>query len=122
MSPDAPRPEGWNEDFERQVGDAVLVKAFRDEPSALAWALSVLDAQGQVMFTAHYQLALARAADGTRLALKLRIADSTVASAPYIAGIETGWGQVLDQLVRAIAAFGPAGRPVRRPSIRRSST
>ena len=42
---------------------------------------------------------------GSRLRVDLRITDSTVEAVPYIAGIETGWGQVLDNLADAVSAF-----------------
>ena len=38
-----------------------------------------------------------------RLGLGLRITETTVESVPYIAGIETGWGQVLGNLADAVA-------------------
>ncbi|HEX5115117.1 MAG TPA: metalloregulator ArsR/SmtB family transcription factor [Pseudonocardiaceae bacterium] len=67
-------------------------------PEHLVFDLSVLDDAGAVSFTGHYDLALAAIPEGTRLRLDLRITDTTVEAAPYIAGAETGWGQVLDNL------------------------
>jgi uncharacterized protein YndB with AHSA1/START domain/DNA-binding transcriptional ArsR family regulator len=76
------------------------------EPERLAFDLSVLDATGAVSFTGHYDLAFADASEGaTRLRLDLRITETTVEAVPYIAGIETGWGQVLDNLANAVKAF-----------------
>jgi uncharacterized protein YndB with AHSA1/START domain len=72
------------------------------KPEHLSFDLSVLDPAGVVMFTGHYDVALAREADGTRLHVDLSITDTTVEAAPAIAGIEAGWGQVLDQLVNVI--------------------
>jgi uncharacterized protein YndB with AHSA1/START domain len=72
------------------------------EPEHLVFDLSVLDAAGAVSFTAHYDLSLAATPDGTRLRLGLRITETTVEAVPYIAGIETGWGQVLDNLGDAV--------------------
>jgi uncharacterized protein YndB with AHSA1/START domain/DNA-binding transcriptional ArsR family regulator len=72
------------------------------EPEHLVFDLSVLDAAGAVSFTGHYDLRLAAAADGTRLRLDLHITETTVGAVPYIAGIETGWGQVLDNLANAL--------------------
>ena len=60
------------------------------------------DAAGAVSFIGHYDLALAAVPDGTRLRLGLRITETAVAAVPYIAGIETGWGQVLDNLATAL--------------------
>ena len=65
-------------------------------PAHLAFDL-VLDS-----FAAHYDLTLAPVAGGTRLRLDLRITDTTVEAVPYIAGIGTGWGQVLDNLADAV--------------------
>ncbi|MFB6726155.1 metalloregulator ArsR/SmtB family transcription factor [Kribbella sp. NPDC056345] len=64
----------------------------------LVFDLAVLGAS----FSATYDVALNAAADGTRLRLDLRLDDATVAAAPSIAGIETGWNQVLDNLTRVI--------------------
>lgn len=64
----------------------------------LAFDLSIPDAG----FTGHYDLTLVAAPDGTRLRLDLRITDTTVEAVPYIAGIETGWGAVLDNLTTVI--------------------
>lgn len=69
----------------------------------LAFDLSVLDAAGSVSFTGHYELDLAAVPGGTRLRLGLRITETTVEAVPFIAGIETGWGQVLDNLAAAAA-------------------
>jgi uncharacterized protein YndB with AHSA1/START domain/DNA-binding transcriptional ArsR family regulator len=76
------------------------------EPEHLVFDLSVLDAAGAVSFTGHYDLALTATKGGTRLRLGLRITETTVAALPYIAGIETGWGQVLDNLADAVGEVG----------------
>ncbi|WP_227982681.1 metalloregulator ArsR/SmtB family transcription factor [Nocardia spumae] len=68
----------------------------------LVFELSVLDPTGAVMFTGHYTLTLAAAADGTDLRLELTIAETTVAAVSAIAGIETGWSRVLDNLADAV--------------------
>ncbi len=68
----------------------------------LEFDLSVLDEAGAVSFTGHYDLALAATPDGTRLRLDLRITETTVEAVPFIAGIETGWGQVLDKLADTV--------------------
>lgn len=84
------------------------------EPGHLVFDLTVRDAAGAASFTAHYDLTLAAVPDGTRLRLGLRITGSTVGAVPYIAGIETGWGQVLDNLAGAIGASQPAtGAPTK---------
>lgn len=77
------------------------------EPERLGFDLSVLDEAGATSFTGHYDLALTATPAGTRLRLGLRITTTTVAAVPFIAGIETGWGQVLDNLTDTIATAQP---------------
>ncbi|ALG07062.1 metalloregulator ArsR/SmtB family transcription factor [Kibdelosporangium phytohabitans] len=74
------------------------------KPEHLVFELSVLGGPGAVSFTSHYDLALDETPDGTRLRLGLHITDTTVEAVPYIAGIETGWGQVLDNLTDTVGA------------------
>jgi len=74
------------------------------KPEHLEFDLSVLDDVGAVMLTGHYDVRLAETPDGTRLHLDLSITDTTVEAVPAIAGIEAGWGQVLDQLVTALGS------------------
>jgi uncharacterized protein YndB with AHSA1/START domain/DNA-binding transcriptional ArsR family regulator len=68
------------------------------EPEQLVFDLSVLDEAGAVSFTGHYDLTLSAVSGGTHLRLDLRITDTTVEAVPYIAGIATGWSQVLNNL------------------------
>jgi uncharacterized protein YndB with AHSA1/START domain/DNA-binding transcriptional ArsR family regulator len=72
------------------------------EAEHLVFELSVLDAAGAVSFTGHYDLAFTADRGGTRLRMGLRITETTVEAVPFIAGIETGWGQVLDHLTEAL--------------------
>lgn len=72
------------------------------EPEQLVFDLSVLDEAGAVAFTSNYDLRLTAVPEGTLLHLDLSIAETTVEAVPYIAGIETGWGQVLDNLANVI--------------------
>lgn len=72
------------------------------EPEHLVFDLSVLDAAGAVLFTGHYDLTLGEVPDGTILRLGLRVTETTVEAVPFIAGIETGWGQVLDNLAHTV--------------------
>lgn len=74
------------------------------ESEHLGFDLSVLDVAGAISFTGHYDVTLDDAEGGTRLELGLRITDTTVEAMPSIAGIETGWGQVLDNLGTAVDA------------------
>ena len=66
------------------------------ESERLVFDLSMLDTPGT--FTGHYDLGLTAVSGGTRLRLELRITETTVEAVPYIAGIESGWGEVLDNL------------------------
>lgn len=74
------------------------------EPDRLVFDLSVLKADGAVSFVGHYDLTLDAVPHGTRLELRLEITETTVEAVPYIAGIELGWGQLLDNLADAVAA------------------
>lgn len=71
-----------------------------DEPARLAFDLAVT---GPASFTGHYDLELHPDAGGTRLRLGLRITATTVGAVPFVAGIETGWGQVLDHLTDVLS-------------------
>ncbi|PPJ09752.1 ArsR family transcriptional regulator [Nocardia nova] len=70
----------------------------------LVFELSVLDDAGAVAFTGRYTLTLTETAEGTRLHLASTITDTTVDAAAFIAGIETGWAAVLDNLADAVGA------------------
>lgn len=72
------------------------------EPGQLAFDLTVFDPAGAVSFVGHYQLSLTAHSGGTKLRLALTVTDTTVEAAAFIAGIETGWGQVLDQLTHLV--------------------
>ncbi|MEV6283700.1 metalloregulator ArsR/SmtB family transcription factor [Kribbella sp. NPDC051770] len=72
----------------------------------LSFGLSVLDAESAISFSADYDLSLAAVPDGTRLRLDVSISETTVDAVPYIAGIETGWTQVLDNLTERIKEEG----------------
>lgn len=96
-----PRPGGRAvldyRDAEGRYRSAGTVRA-ATEPGHLAFDLTVFDPAGAVSFTGAYELTLTADAGGTALRLGLTITDSAVAAAPFIAGIDTGWGRVLDQL------------------------
>ena len=80
------------------------------KPERLEFDLSVLDDAGAVMLTGRYDVRLTETPGGTRLHLGLSITDTTVEAVPAIAGIEAGWGQVLDQLVTAVSTPRRASR------------
>ena len=67
-------------------------------PEHLAFDLAVLDAAGAASFVGHYDVKLSAVSGGTHLRLDLGITDTTVEAVPYIAGIATGWSQVLNNL------------------------
>jgi uncharacterized protein YndB with AHSA1/START domain len=73
------------------------------EPEQLVFDLSVLDADGAVLFTGHHCVSLTQVPDGTQLQVDLEITETTVGAVPAIAGIPAGWGQVLDNLAHTIA-------------------
>jgi uncharacterized protein YndB with AHSA1/START domain/DNA-binding transcriptional ArsR family regulator len=75
-----------------------------ERPGRLTFELSVLADDGTVSFTGHYDVTFRAVDGGTHLHLDLALAGTTVDSAEFVAGIETGWNQVLDQLA---AAVGP---------------
>ena len=79
------------------------------ESERLAFDLSVLDTPGS--FTGHYDLGLTVVPGGTRLRLDLHISETTVEAVPYIAGIETGWGQVLDNLTAHVTTDAKDAQP-----------
>jgi uncharacterized protein YndB with AHSA1/START domain/DNA-binding transcriptional ArsR family regulator len=90
------------------VGDPVgraegLVESV--EPgSRLVFRSSPLLPSGAAAFTARYEVTLDDAPTGTELSVHLDITDSTVDAAEFIAGIEIGWRQVLDNLEAVVTA------------------
>lgn len=82
-----------------------------EQPGHLVFDLSVLDGAGAVSFTGLYDLALTEGQGGTRMHLDLEITATTVEAVPYIAGIETGWGQVLDNLADAVGTTQRTSTP-----------
>ncbi|MCF2533458.1 metalloregulator ArsR/SmtB family transcription factor [Yinghuangia soli] len=85
----------------------------------LSYRLSPLLPDGRIAFTAHLDFDLFPGPAGTAgtpaatgLDVRWRITDSTVESADFIAGIDIGFGQSLDNLATALAAFaGSATSP-----------
>ncbi|MFJ3407798.1 metalloregulator ArsR/SmtB family transcription factor [Promicromonospora sp. NPDC090134] len=74
----------------------------------LVYRSSPLLPGGGVAFTAQVDLGLVPTDAGTDLDVRYRIADSTIDSADFVAGIEIGFGQSLDKLA-AILAAAPSG-------------
>ncbi|WP_262391407.1 SRPBCC domain-containing protein [Nocardiopsis sp. CNR-923] len=73
----------------------------------LVYRLSPLLPDGGPAFTAHVAITLRPTGAGTDLDVGYLITDSTVESADFVAGIEIGFGQSLDQLAARIAADAP---------------
>ncbi|TCC56101.1 metalloregulator ArsR/SmtB family transcription factor [Kribbella pittospori] len=73
-----------------------------DEASHLVFDLRLLDDSDAVSFHSEYDVRFAAVPEGTRLQVDVRINETTVDAVPYIAGIATGWGQVLDNLTNRI--------------------
>ncbi|GAA4094290.1 metalloregulator ArsR/SmtB family transcription factor [Nonomuraea soli] len=74
-----------------------------DPGRRLACRLSPLLPDGSAAFTSHLTFTLHASEAGTELEVNYRITDSTVDSADFIAGIETGFGQSLDNLTTQLA-------------------
>ncbi|WP_199039668.1 metalloregulator ArsR/SmtB family transcription factor [Glycomyces salinus] len=70
----------------------------------LAYRLSPLLPDGGRAFTSHVEYDLRPTGAGTEFDVRLTIADSTVDSADFIAGIEIGFGQSLDRLAAILTA------------------
>jgi uncharacterized protein YndB with AHSA1/START domain len=70
----------------------------------LAYRLAPLLPDGSRAFTAHVAYDLRPSGAGTDFDVDLRIGDSSVESADFIAGIEIGFGQSLDTLAATLAA------------------
>ena len=74
----------------------------------LAYRSSPLLPDGSPAFTSHVTFELHAGGAGTELDVDYRIADSTVDSADFVAGIELGFGQSLDRLAAVLAAGATA--------------
>lgn len=92
-------------------GDGVVDVARPGE--RLAYRLSPRLPDGSAAFTAHVDFDLRPTGTGTDTELDVRylIADSTVESADFIAGIEIGFGQCLDKLAAAVGTAHDTPHP-----------
>jgi hypothetical protein len=70
----------------------------------LAYRSAPLLPDGSAAFTSYVELDLQPTATGTDLDVHLRVADSTVDAADFVAGIELGFGQSLDKLAALLGA------------------
>jgi uncharacterized protein YndB with AHSA1/START domain/DNA-binding transcriptional ArsR family regulator len=80
------------------VGRAEGVVDVARPAERLAYRSSPLLPDGGAAFTSHVDLGLSPSGAGTELDVRYGIADSTVDSADFVAGIEIGFGQSLDKL------------------------
>lgn len=85
------------------VGRAVGVMEGVGDGDRISFHLSPVLPDGTVTFTAHYEWTLSEAAGGTEFEVRLRVSGSTAAAAEFIAGIQLGWEQSLDNLVANLA-------------------
>ncbi|MGW1249084.1 metalloregulator ArsR/SmtB family transcription factor [Streptomyces sp. NPDC002535] len=97
-------------------GDGVVDVARPGE--RLAYRLSPRLPDGGAAFTAHVDFDLRPTGTGTDLDVHYLIADSTVESADFVAGIEIGFGQCLDKLATALDAAHDTPHDATRPSAR----
>ncbi|VXB42498.1 metalloregulator ArsR/SmtB family transcription factor [Aeromicrobium sp. 9AM] len=86
------------------IGRAEGVIEAATEDERLSFRLAPVLPDGTTAFTAHYTYSLADAGEATDLEVRLRISDSTIPSAEFIAGIQLGWDQSLDKLATTVAA------------------
>ena len=70
----------------------------------LSYRLAPRLPDGGVAFTSHVDMTLRPTEAGTDLDVRYRVTDSAVDAADFIAGIEIGFGQSLDQLADRLAA------------------
>jgi uncharacterized protein YndB with AHSA1/START domain len=77
----------------------------------LGYRSSPLLPDGAPAFTTSVDLELRPTPDGTDLVVGYRITDSSVDAAEFVAGIELGFGQSLDQLAAVVAAASTATHP-----------
>lgn len=69
----------------------------------LTFELAPLDAEGQELFSAVYEVQLTRYGERTTLSLTIRTSDARPQAVPALAGLEPGWNQLLDNLVDDLA-------------------
>jgi uncharacterized protein YndB with AHSA1/START domain/DNA-binding transcriptional ArsR family regulator len=67
-------------------------------PEGLSFELAPLDRDGVALFSAIYNVELARHGAGTILSLTIRITDARSEAAPALADMDLGWNQLLDNL------------------------
>ncbi len=84
------------------VGEASGQIESVDPGHRLSFVLSPKLPDGSPGFRGHYDWLIAATESGSNLEVRLRLDDTAVLSAEFIAGIELGWNQSLDRLVRVV--------------------
>lgn len=85
------------------VGESTGVIESVDPGRKLSFVLSPKLPDGSLGFSGHYDWQIVAKESGTDLEVRLRIDDTAVPSAEFIAGIELGWNQSLDRLALLLA-------------------
>ncbi len=72
-------------------------------PERLVFTIAVLDANGNPMFEVLTTVTFAEQSGKTKQILRARVIKRTAQAAPYLAGMEAGWTQMLDRLTAYVA-------------------
>jgi len=73
------------------------------QPERLVFTIAVLDANGNPMFEVLTTVTFAKQSGKTKQILRARVIKRTAQAAPYLAGMEAGWTQMLDRLTAYVA-------------------
>lgn len=93
------------------VGESTGVIESVDPGRKLSFVLSPKLPDGSLGFSGHYDWQIVAKESGTDLEVRLRIDDTAVPSAEFIAGIELGWNQSLDRLALLLAGVTDEREP-----------
>lgn len=74
------------------------------EPTQIVFTIAVPDQEGNFLFATRNTISLAPTDNGkTLLTVQVSVFKSTPQAAPYLAGMEMGWAQMLDRLAGILA-------------------
>ncbi len=73
------------------------------QPERLVFTIAVLDANDNPMFEVLTTVTFAKQSGKTKQILRARVIKRTAQAAPYLAGMEAGWTQMLDRLTAYVA-------------------
>src|SRR5260370_34853286 len=73
------------------------------QPERLVFTIAVLDANGNPMFEVLTTVTFAKQSGKTKQILRARVIKRTAQAAPYLAGMEAGWTQMLVPLTAYVA-------------------